>query len=431
MFAGRLALVLVACWAMVTVESAPQIIAPASMPSALSSAQFWKLSNDLSESAGYFRSENLVSNEHTYQYVIPDLMQQVRPGGVYMGVAPDQNFTYMVAVRPRMAFILDIRRGNLLQHLMYKAIFELSPDRATFVSMLFSKPRPAGIRTSATVFDLFSAYARVATSEEHYRRNLATMISHLTRRHGFALSSDDLEQLETIYFAFFWEGPGVRYSTMAPGISRRGGGFGSTYPTYEEMITQTDWNNVARSYLATEENFKFIKGLQEKNLIVPVMGDFAGPKALRAVGRYVRERGSVVSAFYVSNVEQYLFQDGKFEAFARNVATLPVDARSAFLGKRATHAVLHAAAFGCALHNAFHEGHHVGVDAIVVAEKRVDVRGGGADDEHAGRSRGKREDVVLVLEEDDRLGGRLARQLAVRRAVDDGGRNRRVRNLFR
>jgi len=331
LLAGRLALVLAACWAIVTVETAPQIVAPASMPSSLTSAQFWKLSGDLSEPAGYFRSENLVSNEHTYQYVIPELVKQTRPGGVYLGVAPDQNFTYMAAVRPRMAFILDIRRGNLLQHLLYKAVFELSPDRASFVSMLFSKPRPAGLKTTSTVFELFSAYARVATSDEHYRRNLAAIVSHLTRRHGFTLSADDLEQLETIYFAFFWEGPGLRYSTMASGISRGRAGFGNTYPTYEDMITQTDWDNSPRSYLATEDNYRFIKGLEEKNLIVPVMGDFAGAKALRAVGRYVRERGSVVSAFYVSNVEQYLFQDGKFDAFARNVATLPIDARSTFI----------------------------------------------------------------------------------------------------
>jgi len=245
-------------------------------------------------------------------------------------VAPDQNFTYMVAVRPRMAFILDIRRGNLLQHLLYKAVFELSADRAGFVSMLFSKPRPAGLKASSTVFELFSAYARVATSDEHYRRNLTAIVAHLTKRHGFALSADDMEQLETIYFAFFWEGPALRYSTMASGIARRGG-FGNTYPTYEDMITQTDWDNNARSYLATEENYRFIKGLEEKNLIVPVMGDFAGPKALRAIGRYIRERGSVVSAFYVSNVEQYLFQDNLFDHFARNVATLPLDESSTFI----------------------------------------------------------------------------------------------------
>ena len=58
---------------------------------------------------------------------------------------------------------------------------------------------------------------------------------------------------------------------------------------------------------------------------MPVVGNFAGPKALRAVGRYIRERGATVAAFYVSNVEQYLFQDNLFDDFARNVATLPVD----------------------------------------------------------------------------------------------------------
>ena len=73
----------------------------------------------------------------------------MKPGGVYLGVAPDQNFTYIVATAPRLAFIVDIRRGNLLQHLMYKAIFELSVDRAEFVSRLFSKRRPPGATTSA------------------------------------------------------------------------------------------------------------------------------------------------------------------------------------------------------------------------------------------------------------------------------------------
>jgi len=304
-------------------------LAPASLPASLTDAQFWKLSGDLSESPGYFRSENLVSNEQTYQYVLPELRLTVRPGGVYMGVAPDQNFTYIVATQPRMAFIVDIRRGNLLQHLMYKALFELSTDRAEFVSRLFAKPRPAGLRAKTPVVDLFSAYARVETSEVLYRANLQAVINRLTKVRGFALSSADLEQLESIYFAFFWQGPSVRYSTIASGMGgrRSGGGF----PTYEEMIIQTDWEGTPRSYLASEENFRLIKSMQEKNLIVPVMGNFAGAKAIRAVGRYARERGARVSAFYVSNVEQYLFQDGLFDDFARNVATLPIDDRSTFI----------------------------------------------------------------------------------------------------
>jgi hypothetical protein len=325
--AGLAGLILVAAAVLTTARPSSQTVSE-TLPASLSDAQFWKLSGELSETAGSFRSENLVGNEHTYQYVLPELRQSLRPGGVYLGVAPDQNFTYIVAARPRMAFIVDIRRGNLLQHLMYKAVFEMSQDRAEFISKLFSKPRPAGLKTTMSVGELFAAYARVDTSEALYRSNLRAMTELLTKTHAFTLSAADLEQLETIYFAFFWQGPALRYSTIMSGFNgRRGGGF----PTYEEMISQTDWEGVPQSYLASEENFKFVKALEEKNLIVPVMGNFAGPKAIRAVGRYVRARGGVISAFYVSNVEQYLFQDGIFESFAKNVATLPVDERSTFI----------------------------------------------------------------------------------------------------
>ena len=307
--------------------------APSTLPASLSDAAFWALSGELSEPNGFFRSENLVSNEHTYQYVIPALEKMARPGGVYLGVAPDQNFTYMIAVKPAMAFIVDVRRGNLLEHLLYKAVFELSPDRAGFVSRLFSKPRPPGLGPATSVVELFSAYARVQTSETLYGQNLAAIKDHLVRTHGFALSADDLQQLETIYYAFFWEGPGLRYSSLPGGFGGGGGRFGrgGNFPSYEELMMQTDWTGEMRSYLASEEHYRFIRGLEQRNLIVPVVGNFAGPKALRAVGRYIAEHGSTVSAFYVSNVEQYLFQDGIFGDWARNVATLPVDDRSTFI----------------------------------------------------------------------------------------------------
>ena len=300
------------------------------LPASLTDAQFWKLSTDLSEPGGYFRSENLVSNEHTFQYVIPDLVKQVPSGGVYLGVAPDQNFTYMAALKPRMAFILDIRRGNLLQHLMYKALFELSVDRAEFVSRLFSKPRPAGLTAATPVFALFSAYARVNTSETLYKRNAAAIKDHLIKKSGFPLSEDDWDQLEAIYFSFFWEGPDVRYTASGGGFGR-GSSINNRFPSYGELMVQTDFDGKPRSYLASEENFRIVKALEEKNLIVPVVGNFAGGKALRAIGRYSRERGAAVTAFYVSNVEQYLYQDNLFDAFAKNVASLPTNGRSSFI----------------------------------------------------------------------------------------------------
>jgi hypothetical protein len=322
------ALVLVASFAGLSVAPDQQKGA-APLPARLSDQEFWRLSAELSEPNGFFRSENLVSNEHTFQYVVPALKRAVRPGGVYLGVAPDQNFTYINAIRPRMAFIVDIRRGNLLEHLMYKALFELSADRAEFLSRLFSKPRPPTLGPRSTVTELFTAYDRTDTQKELYAENLAAVEHHLLKRHGFTLSAADVEQFEGIYWAFFWEGPSLRYSTSPSGLGGRG--YGGNFPTYEELMLQTDWDGENHGYLASEENFRFIKGLQEKNLIVPVVGNFAGAKALRAVGRYLRERGGTVTAFYVSNVEQYLFQDNLFDHFARNVATLPVDDTSTFI----------------------------------------------------------------------------------------------------
>jgi hypothetical protein len=321
-------LVLAASFAGLSVAPDPQR-GTAPLPARLTDQEFWRLSADLSEPNGFFRSENLVSNEHTFQYVVPSLKRSVRPGGVYLGVAPDQNFTYILAVRPRMAFIVDIRRGNLLEHLMYKALMELSADRAEFLSRLFSKPRPPNLGPRSTVTELFTAFDRVETSKEHYAENVMALEQHLIKKHGFTMSAGDIEQLENIYWAFFWEGPGLRYSTSPSGLGGRG--YGGNFPTYEELMLQTDWEGENHGYLASEDNFRFLKSLQERNLIVPVVGNFAGPKALRAVGRYIRERGGTVAAFYVSNVEQYLFQDNLFDHFARNVATLPIDDASTFI----------------------------------------------------------------------------------------------------
>ncbi|HET9799363.1 MAG TPA: hypothetical protein VFP90_15295 [Gemmatimonadaceae bacterium] len=301
------------------------------LPASLSDQEFWRLSSSLSEANGFFQSENLVSNEHTFQYVVPALTQRIKPGGVYLGVAPDQNFTYMLATQPAMAFIVDIRRGNLLEHLLYKALIELSADRADFLSRLFSKKRPAGLGAKSTAVELFAAFDEVRTSEELYHQNVAAVNDLLVRKHGFTLSPEDLEQLESIYFAFFWDGPDLRYSSMSGGGGGMRGFGAGRFPSYEELMMQTDWNGVNRTYLSTEERFRWLKTFETKNLIVPVVGNFAGTKALRSVGKYIRDHGGVVTAFYVSNVEQYLFQDSLWDAFARNVATLPVDASSVFI----------------------------------------------------------------------------------------------------
>ena len=121
-----------------------------SIPASLTDREFWDFFTTMSEEGGSFPSENFVSNEQTYQHVIPTLKRTVTPGGVYLGVGPEQNFTYIANLKPRMAVIFDIRRQNAMAHLMYKALFEMSPTRADFVSHLFSRPMPASLGASAS-----------------------------------------------------------------------------------------------------------------------------------------------------------------------------------------------------------------------------------------------------------------------------------------
>src|SRR5690348_15101630 len=120
-------LALVALAAVLAVRRTPFAPAPVpdTLPSKLEDSEFWRLVTGFSEPDGYFRSDNFLSNESGYQLLIPTLKQMVRSGGVYLGVGPEQNFTYIAAFEPKIAFIVDIRRGNLLEHLLYKAFMEL------------------------------------------------------------------------------------------------------------------------------------------------------------------------------------------------------------------------------------------------------------------------------------------------------------------
>jgi hypothetical protein len=300
---------------------------PSDLPSALSDAEFWKLITDLSEPGGFFRSDNFVSNETSYQYVIPELQRTIKPGGVYLGVAPDQNFTYLIALKPRMAFIVDIRRQNMIHHLMYKAMMEMSADRAGFMSMLFARPRPAGLDSESTPEALFNAYGSIVPDTMLFTKNLASITDWLTKRHGFTLTAGDLQALDYVYRAFATAGPDITYAFPSGG----GRGYGR-WPSYAQLMLESDGQGNNRGYLATEANYRALRDMQTKNLLVPLVGNFSGDKTLQAVGRYLKERNAKVTAFYTSNVEQYLFQQGDdWNRFYRNVATLPLDSSSTFI----------------------------------------------------------------------------------------------------
>jgi hypothetical protein len=302
------------------------------IPPRLTDAEFWNLTESVSEPNGEFQSDNFLSNERGYQVVIPSLIGTAKPGRVYLGVGPEQNFPYILALKPALAIIFDVRRGNLHEHLLYKALFEMSADRAEFLSRLFSRKRPEGLTRETTVDALMSAYANVPASPELYQANLASVAEHLTKKHGFALHADDMDGIDYVYrTAFYQGGPSLTYNLAGRGARGGGGGRGGPNNTYWEIQALDDGAGVNRGFLANEENWSAMKEFETRNLLVPVVGDFGGQKAIRAVGKFLKERDTLVSAFYLSNVEQYLNRSGTEQAFLCNVATLPLDDSSTFI----------------------------------------------------------------------------------------------------
>ena len=298
------------------------------LPPQLSDEAFWHLITDYSEAGGFFRFDNFISNEALFQHVLGRLKETTKPGGVYLGVGPDQNFTYIVALRPRIAFIVDIRRQNMLEHLMYKALIELSADRADFLSRLFARQRPENIGPESTPEELFKAFRNVPAELDLFFANLDAIKTQLEERHGFKLSAEDEASIQYISRAFYVGGPNLTYiGPVTPRFAVR-----NRMPSYADLMMQNDGEGQNHSYLSSEDNFGILKDLEQRNLIVPLIGDFAGPKTIRTVGTYLKQQNAAVTAFYLSNVEQYLFQQNDdWSRFYENVATLPLDSNARFI----------------------------------------------------------------------------------------------------
>jgi hypothetical protein len=294
-------------------------------PPRIGDREFWRMVVEFSEPGGEFRasgavrSDNLISNETGFEPALA-LLRQINRPGAYIGVGPDQNFTYITTLQPTIAFIVDIRRDNLRLHLLFKALVEMSDDRADFLSRLFARPRPPQARRRAAPAELLAALRTVPHSAQLAAETREAVLARLQQAHGFALTAEDAERLASAYDAFGAAGPDIRWDSSGE----------RWIPSYADLMGEKDQSGRSHSYLASETSFAILKAYEEHNRIVPLVGDFGGDKAIRAIAAYLREHRDVVAAFYTSNVESYLRGEAA-RKFAANVAALPFNQRSALV----------------------------------------------------------------------------------------------------
>ncbi len=297
----------------------------------LSSGEFSRLIRDFSEGGGDFISDNFTSSEDSYLTIVDKMQELAATGGAYIGVGPEQNFTYIARIRPRIAFIVDIRRQAMIQHLMYKAIFQLSPTRAHFLSLLLSRPMPSGKGpgADAPLNQILAFFANIPATHKAFEENLASIRKTIQKDFQFPLSREDQASLEYVYQNFRTWGFDIGFD-----LGRWRGRGGGRMPNLRELLGMRDLKGKQGSFLASTEHYDFVRDMHRRNLIIPVVGDFSGNKALASVGAYLRQRKLVVSVFYVSNVEIVLLDWGSFEQFSdfvKNVKKLPTNEQSLLL----------------------------------------------------------------------------------------------------
>lgn len=273
----------------------------------------------LSEPGGYFNTDNLISNERSYLHVVPEL-RALQAGGVYLGVGPDQNFSYIAHARPALAILIDVRRDNLLLHLLFKALFAHARTRVEYLALLTGRAPPAsGAGWDRRPIEEIVAYVDGARRPAGIEQaTLRDQLAARIRTFGVPLSHDDLATIFGFHARFMHDGLSLQFNTTgrAPQVD---------YPTYRNLLLEVDRGGAKQNVFASEESFQFVRSMQARDLILPITGDLAGRTALANVANFLRARKQHVSAFYTSNVEFYLFRNASFAQFMANLERLPRD----------------------------------------------------------------------------------------------------------
>ncbi len=253
-------------------------------------------------------ADNFLTNEDSFARVASELADRAPSDGVYLGVGPDQNFTYLAQARPRLAFVVDFRRRNGLLHLLHKALFALGPDRSAYLSGLLARtPRTLSANPSAE--ELVAAFEDVPLDRDRLDATIER-VAGLLRPLGLVADSEwaDLALIERKL-----AGPGLNARFLALPI----------YPTFGRLIQARDRQDSPAHFLARESWYQTVRTLQTTDRIIPLVGDFAGSRTLPALGDWLRNRGLALSVFYASDVEFFLLRSGRLTDYAANLSRLP------------------------------------------------------------------------------------------------------------
>ncbi|MBL0937908.1 MAG: hypothetical protein IBJ03_03375 [Gemmatimonadaceae bacterium] len=281
-----------------------------------STKEFAALAARFSDAGGYFDTDNLISNEPSLLHPLTTLDSLKLRGGVYLGVGPDQNFNYIAQTVPRVAFIADIRRDNMLLLLLFKALFHAAADRQEFLALWLGKPIPAAPHRRDLPIDSLIAWAERTPTTNASRTQANRRLLTLVGTFGIPVSAKDLETIAKFHREFMQQGTNLRFTTIGRPPQR-------SYPTLGQLLRERDRAGKQRSYMSSDSLFGIVQSMQRRNVIIPLVGDLAGPTVLPKLAPWLKEQQLAMSVMYTSNVEDYLLRYGTFRDFVKSTRALP------------------------------------------------------------------------------------------------------------
>lgn len=253
-------------------------------------------------------ADNLISNEDAFPRICGEIQERVPKEGVYLGVGPDQNLTYIAHCRPCIAFILDHRRRNLLLHLVHKALFALSADRVSYLARLTARS-PHSLKPDASADNLFAAFESLPMDKARLKETIADVIKVLQPLD--MIQESEWPALATIQAKL--AGPGMHARFLALPI----------YPTFGSFIRATDRQGRPAHFLSSENLYNCVRDTEVGDRVLPFTGDFADSVAIPRLARWLHERRLMISLFYISDVEFFLLRAGRFNMYVDNLVKLP------------------------------------------------------------------------------------------------------------
>jgi len=262
----------------------------------------------------------LVSNELGHQNVILGLQQYTNCNGIYIGIGTEQNFSYIAVTRPSFAFIVDNRKENQNLHYLFKACFELASSRQEYLSILFSKPlkNDAGLKS---LRDLVHYFLKIEGDIYYFNRNWDLLCKKI-QKYRTNLSDNDLDQIYSMYRDFF------EYNLFLRTRNDLTSWQGWLYPTYRDFLLATDQNGRNWNFLNDDWQFQRLKTMQTNNLIIPIVGDLTGEQSLSTIAEFAKKRRKSITTIYISNAEQFIFEEKLFDQYMNNIKNLPKNSSS-------------------------------------------------------------------------------------------------------